>query len=172
MVRRSRGSGPRRSSSPSATSGRAGSIWCRWGEARASRSTGALHHPQERLVVLALGDLVDQQLHRLDAGGLDDGDEVTGLGTDPTAADTDGDGLDDPDELRLGTDPTLPDSDGDGTDDGNEVALGSNPLDPGSIPGARAIPTLGALLVSVLALALAVLLWGRTWGRVRPLGSP
>ena len=51
-----------------------------------------------------------------------------GLGTDPLAADSDGDGLADGAEPALGTNPLDPDTDGDGLSDGAEVALGTNPL--------------------------------------------
>lgn len=72
----------------------------------------------------------------LDAGevrfgdGLSDGDEVAGIRMeimggnrtvfpDPRAVDTDGDGLEDGEEVLLfGTDPTIPDTDGDGCVDG------------------------------------------------------
>ena len=53
-----------------------------------------------------------------------------GLGTDPQSADTDGDGLDDGEEIDLGTNPLVPDTDGDGISDGEEVYVaGTNPLD-------------------------------------------
>ena len=54
-----------------------------------------------------------------------------GMNTDPANADTDWDGLSDPDEVILGTKPREPDSDGDGMDDGWEVrysVAGFNPL--------------------------------------------
>ena len=64
-----------------------------------------------------------------DGDGLDDGREVPELPTDPTVADTDGDGLDDGREvLDLPTDPTVADTDGDGLDDGREVL--DLPTDP------------------------------------------
>lgn len=54
-------------------------------------------------------------------------------GTDVARAcggDADGDGLEDcMEEDEFGTDPTLADSDGDGFDDGDELDCGSNPLD-------------------------------------------
>lgn len=43
--------------------------------------------------------------------------------------DSDGDGLDDPEEAELGTDPQNPDSDGDGLSDGVEFEAGLDPLD-------------------------------------------
>jgi len=56
-------------------------------------------------------------------------------GTDPTVADTDGDGLDDGEEVNeYGTDPTDPDTDGDGLSDGEEVA--GRTTGGVSIPGA------------------------------------
>jgi streptogramin lyase len=72
-----------------------------------------------------------------DAGLDGDGDGLTNLfefvlDTDPTAADTDVDGLSDGDEYQIhGTDPLDPDSDADGLQDGAEVlTYGSDPLDP------------------------------------------
>lgn len=64
-----------------------------------------------------------------DGDGLSDTDEVT-RGTDPDQSDTDFDGLNDGDEVRLhGTDPLNPDSDGGGVTDGHEVIDdGTNPL--------------------------------------------
>lgn len=68
-----------------------------------------------------------------DGDGLDDGDEVNVYTTNPNLLDTDGDGLSDGDEILIhGTDPTLPDSDGDLIPDGWEVtytsSCGLNPL--------------------------------------------
>lgn len=65
-----------------------------------------------------------------DGDGLNDGEEVLVHGTDPINTDSDSDGLDDLEELLLGTDPTRADSDSDGLLDGGEVGLGTNPLDP------------------------------------------
>ena len=53
-----------------------------------------------------------------DGDGVSDGYEVARLHTDPTKADTDGDGVGDAFELAAGTDPTNPDSDRDGRLDG------------------------------------------------------
>ena len=52
------------------------------------------------------------------------------LGTNPHVADTDGDGLNDGQEIALGTNPLAADTDGDGLIDGDEVRLGTNPLNP------------------------------------------
>jgi hypothetical protein len=49
-------------------------------------------------------------------------------------ADTDGDGLTDPQEHLYGTSPTDPDSDDDGLSDGDEVLAGTNPLSPPTAP--------------------------------------
>ncbi|MFB6075358.1 MAG: hypothetical protein ABEJ89_10130 [Haloarculaceae archaeon] len=64
-----------------------------------------------------------------DGDGLDDRQEIEVFDTNPTVADTDGDGLDDGAEInRYGTDPTNPDTDGDGLTDGAEVhRYGTNP---------------------------------------------
>jgi len=48
--------------------------------------------------------------------------------SDPTVADSDGDGLLDGEEFALRTRPDHPDTDGDGLSDGQEVALGTDPL--------------------------------------------
>ena len=61
-----------------------------------------------------------------DDDGLTDGAEVQVHGTDPLLADSDGDTLRDGDELSDGTDPTLADTDGDGVDDDLDLY----PLDP------------------------------------------
>ncbi len=50
-------------------------------------------------------------------------------GTSDLAVDTDGDGLNDSDEIRIyGTDPNNPDTDGDGRSDGEEVLVETDPL--------------------------------------------
>lgn len=49
---------------------------------------------------------------------------------EPTATDTDLDGLSDADEEALGTDATLADTDGGGASDGDEVTGGTDPLNP------------------------------------------
>jgi PKD repeat protein len=65
-----------------------------------------------------------------DSDGLSNYHESV-LGSDPNATDSDGDGLDDGDEVYThATDPTLRDSDGDGFGDGVEVQAGINPNDP------------------------------------------
>ncbi len=65
-----------------------------------------------------------------DGDGLSDGSEVKTLGTNPKSADTDGDGLSDSDEISIyHTDPKLADTDGDGLDDKLEIAVShSDPL--------------------------------------------
>lgn len=67
-----------------------------------------------------------------DGDGLATAEEFD-LGTDPTAPDSDGDGLFDGEEVRVvGTSPSLFDTDGDGISDGLEIQSGSDPLDPSS----------------------------------------
>jgi hypothetical protein len=65
-----------------------------------------------------------------DADGLTNADEHD-RGLDPLAADTDGDGLLDGEEVdTFGTDPLVSDTDEGGTPDGDEVDLGLDPLNP------------------------------------------
>lgn len=74
-----------------------------------------------------------------DGDGLNDGQEVNQFGTNPKQQDTDGDTLPDGAEVnQYGTSPTNPDTDGDGTPDGVEVNAGTNPLQP---PTATPPPT-------------------------------
>jgi serine/threonine protein kinase len=63
-----------------------------------------------------------------DGDGLNDGQEVNQYGTNPKQEDSDGDTLVDGAEIEHGTSPTNPDSDGDGTPDGVEVDAGTDPL--------------------------------------------
>ncbi|MEM7246790.1 MAG: hypothetical protein AAF533_15670 [Acidobacteriota bacterium] len=72
----------------------------------------------------------------LDMDGLPDVVE-TGLGLDPTMADSDGDGIDDGEEVLEGadgfaTDPLDVDTDDDGIADGEELMLGTDPTDADS----------------------------------------
>ena len=70
-----------------------------------------------------------------DGDGLDDDVELNAAPpTSPTRADTDGDGLDDGEEDTLGTDPTDTDSDDDGFGDGLEVDNNTDPNDPNDPP--------------------------------------
>lgn len=65
-----------------------------------------------------------------DGDGLNERRELE-LGTDPSLADTDEDGLSDGAEVRdHRTNPLAADSDTDGVLDGDEVALGTDPIDP------------------------------------------
>jgi outer membrane protein OmpA-like peptidoglycan-associated protein len=64
----------------------------------------------------------DPNVADTDGDGLNDGDEVNRHKTSPLKADSDGDGLTDGDEvLKHRTDPNKPDTDGDGLSDGDEV---------------------------------------------------
>lgn len=61
-----------------------------------------------------------------DEDGLEDWDEVMIYGTEPCNPDTDGDGLNDGEEVDIGTNPLDSDTDDDGVPDGEDPA----PLDP------------------------------------------
>lgn len=62
----------------------------------------------------------DQDPDDADGDGLSNEEERLELGTDPRNPDTDGDGVDDGDEIANNTDPLNPDTDGDGIIDGEE----------------------------------------------------
>ncbi|MCA1811376.1 MAG: hypothetical protein LC623_05130, partial [Halobacteriales archaeon] len=84
-------------------------------------------------------------------------------GLDPDAADSDGDGRSDGDEVTGARGffslPILADSNGNGLADGAEVARGLDPLDnhpaPPQVPPAKRSPPAAAILVAVGLLALA-----------------
>ncbi|MEQ9104132.1 MAG: T9SS type A sorting domain-containing protein [Rhodothermales bacterium] len=65
-----------------------------------------------------------------DGGGLAGGMYRLETNSGTVFADTDNDGLTDPQEVLYSTDPTNPDSDGDGISDGDEVAAGTDPNTP------------------------------------------
>lgn len=70
-----------------------------------------------------------------DGDGLSDGDELKTIKSDPNKRDTDGDGIADGTEVNtLKTDPNKLDSDGDGTSDPRELSLGTDPADKNSKP--------------------------------------
>ena len=68
----------------------------------------------------------------IDDDGLGNLREMYGLRTNPNAADTDGDGLNDSKELDINTNPNVADTDQDGLSDGQEEELGTDPLNPDS----------------------------------------
>ncbi len=78
-----------------------------------------------------------------DGDGLNDGQEVNQHGTNPKQQDSDGDTLLDGEEVNIyKTSPTNPDTDGDGVTDGVEVAGGGDPLQlPTATPPPTATPT-------------------------------
>jgi hypothetical protein len=94
-----------------------------------------------------------------DGDGLTDIEEIEEYDTDPTTADTDGDGLDDGTEvLEYGTDPTDTDTDGDRLGDSLEVSLGLDPTSGLTTPTA---------LVGLAALVLGA--FGIVRNRVLPV---
>lgn len=78
-----------------------------------------------------------------DGDGINDGDELLIYGTDPLRRDTDGDFITDGDEINVyKTDPRLVDTDGDGIPDGTELTQSSDPLVPETpTPGPTATET-------------------------------
>ena len=75
-----------------------------------------------------------------DGDGLNDRDEVYVYKTNPLSSDTDNDGLDDRAEVFVwSTDPHNPDTDSDGYQDGAEVSSGYNPNGTGKIPPSPAL---------------------------------
>ncbi len=78
-----------------------------------------------------------------DGGGLAGGMFRLETNTGTVFADTDTDGLTDPEEHLHGTDRNNPDSDGDGVNDGDEVAAGTNPLAP-EVPADTTAPVITA----------------------------
>lgn len=65
-----------------------------------------------------------------DGDGLDDGEEIYKYGTNPLVADSDGDGLNDGQEIAAGTNPFSGDADQDGLNDSQELAYGTDPNNP------------------------------------------
>jgi len=74
------------------------------------------------------------QLFITQISGGGGGGGSSGGGYVPSAADSDGDGLTDAEEIFYGTDPYKSDTDGDGYSDYYEIHSGTNPLDPNSPP--------------------------------------
>ena len=102
--------------------------------------------------ILEIGYMTDPTKADTDGDGLNDGAEVA-AGTIPLNPDTDGDGLTDGQEVNIyGTNPKLADTDGDGFYDGAEVAFGGNPLLAAVVPEFKArtvlAPTTGSLQLS------------------------
>jgi len=82
------------------------------------------------------GNVSEPSNHRIevepdsDKDGLGDTEERIRWNTDPNQSDTDGDFLNDGEEIARGTDPNHSDSDGDGISDGQEVLDGTDPNNP------------------------------------------
>jgi len=88
----------------------------------------------------------DRLVPDTDGDGLNDGDEVNLHSSDPLSADGDKDYLPDPWEVANGYDPldvsdATADLDGDGYDTVTEYRLGSDPADPASVPPYAGIKT-------------------------------
>lgn len=90
--------------------------------------------PEEEVVEEEVPPTVPQPPVDTDGDGLNDDEEMV-LGTDPNLADTDGDGLSDREETTVWkTDPLIIDTDGDGFGDKEEIDNGYNPNGPGKLP--------------------------------------
>ena len=83
----------------------------------------------------------------MDGDGLGDAKEVNLYGTDPL--DPDSDGLTNLEEFQNGTLLSVADTDGDGLNDGDEIAEGLNPLDPDDCP-VRLCPLPSSVLKLIL----------------------
>jgi hypothetical protein len=80
------------------------------------------------------------------------------LGTDPTARDSDDDGLDDGAEVMTHrTDPLAPDTDEDGVGDGSEIAEGTNPHAAAAAGPAEPTMLFGMEFTTVLYAIIAIL---------------
>ncbi len=87
-----------------------------------------------------------------DGDGLDDRAEVFETGTQPNNRDSDGDGLSDGDEVLIyQTSPRNRDSDNDGIDDATEISQGSNPLVAELASVTQAVQTLAPTELPTLA---------------------
>ncbi len=85
--------------------------------------------PEDGLTVrYRFGTGTDPSMADTDGDGLSDLAEVSIWHTSPFEADTDGDGALDGIEVSAGTDPSLADTDGDGMPDGWELAAGLDPV--------------------------------------------
>lgn len=141
--------------------------------------TGTVDEPTNLGDLAAIAILSDQDLD-----GLPDSHETGIYGTDPSLADTDGDGIDDGEELAAwdaldcsglgcggcwdcdidndGQANNLldADADGDGFLDGEELLAGYDPADAGDHPAATAVPALnafGILMAIILLIGVAVM---------------
>lgn len=92
-----------------------------------------------------------------DGDGLNDGDEINIYLTDPMNPDTDYDGLSDGDEVYLHmTNPKNNDTDNDGAQDGLEVSSATDPLDSASFPAAPDGDLNGDGVVDVIDIMLII----------------
>jgi len=82
--------------------------------------------------------LTDPLSNDTDGDGLQDGEEVMLYYSDPRSNDTDRDGLDDGLEVSIETGIRTMDTDRDGLDDGEELVLGTDPLHPDNDGGGLA----------------------------------
>lgn len=86
--------------------------------------------PDGLTIKYSIGMFTDPTKADTDGDGLSDRAEISVHGTNPLNPDTDGDGLGDGEEIASSTNPHIPDTDGDGLQDGTETEFGSDPLVP------------------------------------------
>ena len=86
--------------------------------------------PDGLTIKYSIGTFTDPTKADTDGDGLSDRGEITVHGTNPLNPDTDGDGLSDGEEIALSANPHVPDTDGDGLQDGAEIVFESDPLVP------------------------------------------
>jgi len=103
----------------------AGYIWGSWtGDATGSTNPLTLLMDADKTV----GANFVEDTRDPDADGLTNYQEIIVRLTNPNLADTDGDSVNDGQEVTDGTNPLVPDSDSDGLSDGEEKVRGTNPL--------------------------------------------
>ncbi|MCF2144485.1 MAG: thrombospondin type 3 repeat-containing protein [Candidatus Heimdallarchaeota archaeon] len=95
-----------------------------------------------------------------DGDGLDDYNEIFVYQTNPLSSDTDNDNLTDYEEVTIGSDgyitnPLIVDTDGDGYSDYKEVTSGTDPTNANDFPGSSTESS-GPIFVSIVVISCLV----------------